>query len=168
MDLKGVLRVQDTTKNELVAEEAAEEGMCSVLVVVVVAVEALDQAVIHIDMEKNCTIGKNYSEKAIVGLGVDKVMDVVVAVAVEWYCMMSYYHRKIEDCDYSATVAEVEKLVYPSRSKRKMHCRGKTVTAAVAQVVWQLMEAVENLQLRTSSLSPVLQPNLPAPYYVQR
>jgi hypothetical protein len=82
---------------------------------------------------------------------------------------MSYYHhRKIEDYDYSATVAEVEKSVYPSRSKRKMHCRGKTVTAAVAQVVWQLMEAAENLQLRASSLFPVLQPNLPAPYYVQR
>jgi hypothetical protein len=36
--------------------------------------------------------------------------------------MMSY-HRKIED--YPAnTVAEVEKLAYPSRSWRKMHHRG--------------------------------------------
>jgi hypothetical protein len=61
-----------------VAEEAAEEGMCSLLVVVV----AVDQAVIHIDMEKNCMTGKNYSARVTVELGVDKVMDVVVAVAV--------------------------------------------------------------------------------------
>jgi hypothetical protein len=85
MDLKGVLRVQDTRRNELEAEEVAEEGRCSVLVVVV-AVEVLDQAVIHIDMERNYMTGKNYSEKMIVEVGVlghlNKVMDVAVAVAV--------------------------------------------------------------------------------------
>ena len=119
MDLKGVLRVQDTTKNELEAEEAAEEGMCSVLVVVV-AVEALDQAVIHIDMEKNCMTGKNYSEKVIVELGVvvehlDKVM--YVAVAVEQYCMTNYYHhRKIGDYSANTVVAEAERPAYLSCS----------------------------------------------------
>ena len=60
-----VLGVQDTTRNELVAEEVAEEGRSSELVVVAAAV-VLDQAVIHIDMEKNCMTGKNYSEKVIV------------------------------------------------------------------------------------------------------
>ena len=52
MDPKWVLRVlgvQDTTRNELVAEEVAEEGRSSELVVVVAAAVALDQAVIHID-----------------------------------------------------------------------------------------------------------------------
>lgn len=75
MDPKGVLRVQDTTRNELVAEEVAEEGRCSVLVVAVAM-----GAVIHIDME-NCMTGMNYSETVIAELGVvehlDKVMDVV-------------------------------------------------------------------------------------------
>lgn len=75
MDPKEVLRVQDTRRNELVAEEVAEVGRCSVLVVVV--------AVEDIDMEKNCMTGKNYSE-VIVEVGVverlNKVMDVVVAV----------------------------------------------------------------------------------------
>jgi len=78
MDPKGVLRVRDTRRNELAAEEVAEEGRCSVLVVV-----AMEQAVIHID-EEDCTTGKNYGEKAIAELGVvehfDKVMDVVVVV----------------------------------------------------------------------------------------
>ena len=81
MDPKEVLRVQDMRRNELVAEVAEEGKKCSVLVVV--AVEALDQAVIHIDME-NCMTGKNY--RVFVGLGVaehlNKVMD-VVAVVVE-------------------------------------------------------------------------------------
>ena len=77
MDPKGVLRVQDTTRNELVAEEVEEEGSCSVLVAVVVAMGA----VAHIDME-NCMTGRNYSEKMIAELGVveehlDKLMDVV-------------------------------------------------------------------------------------------
>ena len=80
MDPKGVLKVQGMKRNELVAEEEAEEGSCSVLAVV-----AVDQAVIHIDTE-NCMIDKNYSEKLIVELGVmehlDKVMDVVAVVAV--------------------------------------------------------------------------------------
>jgi len=85
MDPKGVLRVQDTRRNELVAEEVAEEERCSVLVVV--AVEAVDQAVIHTDMENRMT-GKHYSEMVIVELGVvvehlDKVMDVVAVVEVE-------------------------------------------------------------------------------------
>ena len=79
MDLKGVLKVQDMKRNEWVVEEVAEEGSYSVLVVV-----AVDQEVIHIDME-NCMTDRNYSEKVIVGLGamehLDKVMD-VVAVAV--------------------------------------------------------------------------------------
>ena len=86
MDPKGVLRVQDT-RNGLAAEEVAEEGRCSVMLVVVDAVEALDQVAIHIDMERNCMAGKNYSEKVIVEVGVlehlDKVMDFVVAVVVE-------------------------------------------------------------------------------------
>jgi hypothetical protein len=81
MDPKGVLRVRNTRRNELVAEEVAEEGRCSVLVVD--AVEAVDQAVTHTDKE-NCMTGKNYSEKVIVELGVvehfDKVMDVVAVV----------------------------------------------------------------------------------------
>ena len=81
MDPKGVLRVQDTRRNELVAEEVAEEGRRSVLMVV--AVEGLNQAVIHIDIENYMT-GKDYSEKAIVELGVvehlDKVMDDVAVV----------------------------------------------------------------------------------------
>ena len=59
MDPKGVLRVQDT-RNVLAAEEVAEEGRCSVMVVVD-AVEALDQVAIHIDMERNCIAGKNNS-----------------------------------------------------------------------------------------------------------
>lgn len=79
MDPKGVQRVQDTRRNELVVEEVAKEGRYSVLVVVV-AMEAVDQAVIHIDME-NCMAGKSCSEKVIVELGVvehlDKVMNVV-------------------------------------------------------------------------------------------
>lgn len=64
--------------------EVAEEGRCSLLVVV--AVEAVDRAVIHIDMENRMT-GKNYSEKVIAELVVvehfDKVMDVVAVVEVE-------------------------------------------------------------------------------------
>ena len=52
-------------KNELVVEEVVEEGRSSELVVVVAAAVALDQEVIHIDMEKNCMTGKNYSEKVV-------------------------------------------------------------------------------------------------------
>jgi len=67
MDPRWVLRVQDTRKNELAAEKVEGEGSCSVLAVVaVVEVEALDWAVIHIDTEKNCMTGRNYSEKGIV------------------------------------------------------------------------------------------------------
>jgi len=66
MDPKGVLRVQDTRRNGLAAEEVAEEGRCSVMVVAVDAVKALDQVAIHIDMERNCMTGKNYIEKVIV------------------------------------------------------------------------------------------------------
>jgi len=113
MDPKAVLTVQDTRMNVLVAEGVAEEARYSALVVV--AVQAVDQAVIHIDME-NCMTRKNYTEKVIVEVGVvdhlDKMVDVVAVE--EHHCMMSY-HRKVED--YSAnTVAEVEKPVYPSRS----------------------------------------------------
>lgn len=61
MDPKGVLRVRDTRRNELAAEEVAEEGRCSAMGVVVDAVEALDQVAIHIDMERNCMAGKNNS-----------------------------------------------------------------------------------------------------------
>ena len=111
---------QDTRRNELVAEEVAEEGRGSELVVVAAAAVALDQAVIHIDMEKNCMTGKNYSEKVIVELGVvverlDKVM--YVAVAVEQYCMTNYYHhRKIEDYSANTVVAEAERPAYLSCS----------------------------------------------------
>ena len=113
MDPEGVLRGRDTRRNELAAEEVAEEGRSSVLVVVAMVV--VDQAVIHIDKE-DCMTGKNCTEKAIAELGVvehfDKVMDVVAVV--EGHCMMNY-HRKIED--HSAnTVAEVEKPVCPSHS----------------------------------------------------
>ena len=79
MDPKGFLGVEDTRRNELVAQEVAEEGRCSALVVV--AMEAVDQEEIHVDIENRMT-GKNYSEKVIVELGVvehlNKVMDVVV------------------------------------------------------------------------------------------
>ena len=83
--MRRVQRVEDMRRNVLVAGEVAEEENCFVLVVVVVvgAVEALDQVVIRIDMEKNCMIGKNYREKVIVELGlVNKVMEVVVVAAV--------------------------------------------------------------------------------------
>lgn len=77
MDPKGVLRVQDTRRNELAAEEVAVEGGCPGLIVV--AVEAVDQAVIHIDVEDHMT-GKNYTEKVVVETAVEhlgKVMDAV-------------------------------------------------------------------------------------------
>ena len=110
MDPKGVQRVQDTWRNELVAEEVAVEGRCPVSIVVAVEVAA-DQTMIHIDMGNHMT-DKNCSETVIAELVVvehfDKAMD---AVAVVEYHMMSH-HRKIEG--YSAnTVAEVEKLFYP-------------------------------------------------------
>jgi len=49
MDPKGVLKVQGTKRNELVAEEVEVEGKRSALVVVAVEVAA-DQAMIHIDL----------------------------------------------------------------------------------------------------------------------
>jgi len=68
-----------------VAEEVVVGESFSVLIVVAVVVEAVDQAMIHIRME-NHMIDKNYTEKVIVEPAVvehlDKVMD-VVAVAVE-------------------------------------------------------------------------------------
>jgi len=82
MDPKGVQRVQDTWRNELVAEEVAVEGKCLVSVVVAVEV-AVDQTMIHIDME-NHMADKNCSETVIAEPAVaehfDKAMNVVAVV----------------------------------------------------------------------------------------
>ena len=107
-----MLRVQGTWRNELVAEEGVVVERSSASIAV--AVEAVDQAMIHIDMENHVTGKEVIVEPAVVEHS-DKAMDVAaVAVVVDYHCIMNY-HRKTED--YSAnTVAEVEKPFYPSSS----------------------------------------------------